>query len=173
VTAFAARALAWIRGVIGLSIFGLLVVLPFQDFGRRASETLGTRPLPSIGLGLAFMFVAPVVAIMVFAFGLFAGGSWIGLFGLALYAMAIAVGYEIGALWVGSFVLSRLLSKPDIHPGWGVLAGVLIISILAIIPLLGGLITFVAMLFGLGALVLTVAARWAPPASSRTEPEAA
>lgn len=169
VGAFAARALAWIRGVIGLSIFGLLVVLPFQDFGRRASATLGTRPLPSIGLGLAFLFIAPVVGLMVFVFGLFAGGSWIGLFGLALYAMAVAVGYEIGALWVGGFVLSRLLSKPDVHPGWGVLAGVLIISILAIVPLLGGLITFVAMLFGLGAVVLTVAARWAPPPGAVAE----
>jgi cytoskeletal protein CcmA (bactofilin family) len=162
--AFAARALAWIRGLIGLAIFGLLVVLPFQDSMRRASTTLGTKPLPSIGLGLAFLFIAPVVALMVFVFGLFSGGSWIGLFGLALYAMAIAVGYEVGALWVGTFVLGRLLSKPDVHPGWGVLAGVLVISILAIVPFLGGLITFVATLFGLGALVLTVAARWAPPA---------
>lgn len=164
--AFIARAIAWIRGVIGLSIFGLLVILPFQDFGRRAKATMGAKPLPSIGLGLAFAFVAPVVALMVFLFGLFAGGAWIGLFGLALYAMAIAVGYEVGALWVGSFVLGRVLAKPDIHPGWGVLAGVLIISILAIVPFLGGLITFVAMLFGLGALVLTVAARWAPPVES-------
>lgn len=164
VGAFAARAITWIRGVIGLAVFGLLAVLPFQDFGRRASATLGAKPLPSIGLGLAFLFIAPVVALMVFALGLFSGGSWIGLFGLAIYAMAIAVGYEVGALWVGSFVLGRLLSKPDIHPGWGVLAGVLIVSILAIIPFLGGLVTFVATLFGLGALVLTVAGRWAPPA---------
>jgi len=160
----------WIRLVIGLFALGLLVLLPFGSFSRRASDAIGRMPLASLGLGLAVLIGVPILALIVFILGLLVGGWPLSLAALALLAIATAVGYVLAALFVGRNGL-RLLARQEVHPLLGLLAGLVILTAVGLIPVLGGLVGLVAVVFGLGALTLTLFQSWrrSPPAAASAQ----
>ena len=168
---------AWVRLVVGLFALGLVVVLLFGAFSRRASDAIGREPLPSLGLGLAVMVGAPIAALIVFVLGLLVGGWPLGIAVLALLAIAVAIGYVLSALFVGQNGF-RLVRLPGVHPLLALLAGLIVLTAAGLIPFVGWLIALAAVVFGLGALTLTLFRYWrggAPAAASaqgvRTAPD--
>jgi len=154
--------IGWLRLVVGLFVLGLIVVLPFGAFSRRASDAIGREPLPSLGLGLAVLVGVPIAALIVFVLGLLAGGWPLALAGLALLAIAAAVGYVLASLFVGRAAF-RLLGRPEAHPLLALLVGLVVLTALGLIPFVGGLIDLVATVAGLGALALTLFRSWRGP----------
>jgi hypothetical protein len=73
---------------------------------------------------------------------------------LSLYITAIFVSRIFVALWLGLVVLEKIGRRA--HEAWAVVIGLFIFSALGLIPILGGIISLVAILLGLGALVLTL-----------------
>jgi hypothetical protein len=151
--------IGWIRLVIGLFALGLLVLLPFGGFSRRASDAIGRAPLASLGLGLGMLIGVPILALIIFVLGLLVGGWPLSLAALALLAIATAVGYVLAALFVGRNGL-RLLARREVHPLLGLLAGLVLLTAVGLIPILGGLVGLVAVVFGLGALTVTLFQSW-------------
>jgi hypothetical protein len=172
-------ALGWLRALVGLSLLGLLVVLLFPGATRSAADTLAASPWSSLGLGFALLVGVPMLAIMVFVAGIFVGGWWLGLMLLALYAITATVGYVIAAEFVGRLVLG-LVDRRKEHLVWGLLLGLVLLGVVSLVPFLGGLAIFAALVFGLGALALaafrayprpdTSMAPRAPPKPVPTEP---
>ncbi|TMC02403.1 MAG: DUF342 domain-containing protein [Chloroflexi bacterium] len=156
--------LGWIRLLVGLFVLGLLVLLPFGAFGRRAADAIGREPLPSLGLGLAALVGVPVVALIVFVLGLLVGGWPLAVAALVLLTLAAAVGYVLAALFVGRAGF-RLLGRPQTHPLLALLVGLVALTAVGLIPFLGGLIGLAATVLGLGALVLTLYRSWRGPAA--------
>lgn len=154
----------WIRLVIGLFVLGLLVLLPFGAFGRRAADAIGGDPLPSLGLGLAVLIGVPIAALIVFVLGLLVGGWPLALAGLALLAIGAAVGYVLAAVFVGRAAF-RLL-RTQAHPLLELLVGLVVLTAVGLIPILGGLIDFAAVVVGLGALALTLFRSWRGPGAA-------
>ena len=107
-------------------------------------ENLG----PSIGWGLLAFFGLPILAIIALVTIV---GIPLGLGVLAALALIYTLGYSATAWIIGRrilrpatpWVLAFLL-------GWGIL------RLLALIPIVGGLIWFAAVVFGLGALTVTI-----------------
>ncbi len=155
----AGALVGWIRLMIGLFVLGLLVLLPFGAFSRRASDAIGGAPLATLGLGLAVLIGVPIVALIVFVLGLLVGGWPLSLGALALLAIAMAVGYVLAALFVGRSGL-RLLGQPEVHPLLALLVGLVLLTAVGLVPFLGGLIGLAAVVFGLGALTLTLVRSW-------------
>lgn len=155
VSAFATFVL-WLRRLIGLLLFGLIVVLAFPRFTERAAGEIRGRPLPSLGLGLAFLIGVPWVAAMVFVIGVLVGGWWIALFAIALYAIAVAVATIVSAVFLGRWIFGL---SPGRHPHHvlALLIGLLILTVLETVPLLGVLVRMAEVVFGLGAVVLAIA----------------
>ncbi|HXM57695.1 MAG TPA: hypothetical protein VOB72_20020 [Candidatus Dormibacteraeota bacterium] len=149
----------WLRLMVGLFALGLLLLLPFGAFSRRASETIGRAPLPSVGLGLAVLFGVPIAALIVFVLGLLVGGWALALAALAVLAIATAIGYVVSALFVGRSGF-RLVGRPEAHPLLALLVGLAVLTALGLVPILGGLIGLAAVAFGLGALTLTLFRMW-------------
>jgi cytoskeletal protein CcmA (bactofilin family) len=166
--------LGWIRLVIGLFALGLLVLLPFRAFGRRAADAIGGDTLPSLGLGLAVLIGIPIAALVVFVLGLLVGGWPLSLAALALLAIGAAVGYVLAAVFVGRAAF-RLL-RTEAHPVLELLVGLVVLTAAGLIPILGGLVDLAAIVLGLGALVLTLFRSWRGPATAvpagRTAPVA-
>lgn len=153
--AIAATKIAlWIAFTVSALLLGLAFVLLFPGAADRVEQAGGTRTGAAVGWGLLLFFGLPILSVLLLV-------TVVGIpLGLALmlsivplYALAYVVaGYFLGRRFVKA-PRSRLLA---------VLAGVVVLRVLAFIPFLGGLVWFAATVFGLG--LLTVAARTRPGA---------
>lgn len=148
-------AFFWARWLVGLFALGLLLVFLFPDFARRSTVMLRQQPLPSLGWGAALFVVLPIAAALVFMVGLLIGGWWIGLFILALYGLAMALSIPVVGMLLGRWLLERF-HQTGAHLVVALLVGLVLLSLVRLVPILGGLVLLATVLFGLGALLLTV-----------------
>jgi cytoskeletal protein CcmA (bactofilin family) len=152
------RFINWVRGLIGMFIFGLLLVLPFKGFFQRATDTISRSVLASVGVGLLMLFLFPLVGMFLLLLGILAGGWWISFFVFVLFLFAVATGYVVSALGVGRWI-GGLLGGRGLPIGLVLLMGLLALALVKTIPILGWMVACVAMLLGFGALGLAVARR--------------
>ena len=148
-------ALVWLRGLVGIFLLGLALVLLMPAFTRRSTSALVSSVGASLGFGVLLLVGVPILAMLVFAVGLLIGGWWLGIVLLFLYALALGVGYIVSAVLVGDVILARLLPGRA-HAASSVLLGVLVLGSLALIPVVGAIVSGAATTAGLGALGLMV-----------------
>ena len=141
-----------VAGLLWLMVTGVVLLLLFPGVFARSARTIATNPWKSLGLGLAALVVTPVV-VMILLFTVL--GIPLAFTAMALYAVALLVGFLVAAVFLGD--VGGLLGQRRPSPGGQIvrLLGALIVLALARwIPVVGGLILCLALLFGLGALVL-------------------
>lgn len=157
---------AWVRMLIGLVIVGLAVVLLAPGFSRRAIGRVERRPWQSAGLGLVLVITVPIAAVLVFAAGLFVGAWWLALILMALYALALPVSLVVAGLGLGHWIAARV-GRADVALPWTLLVGVVLLSVVSVVPWIGAIAVVLAALLGFGALIgsLTSGAR---PVERRT-----
>jgi cytoskeletal protein CcmA (bactofilin family) len=150
----AALVVEWLKGLIGLLILGLLVVFFFPGFSRRAGEALVRSPWLTLGIGALVLIGLPILSVIFFAVGGLIGGWWIGFVVLALFGVALALSIPVAAVGVGGALL-RIARRPV--PVWlALFIGLVALLLVALIPILGGLVIFCALLFGMGATTIAV-----------------
>jgi hypothetical protein len=147
---------SWLQGLIGIFALGLLLILLLPALSARAIDTERAQPWASLGIGAAICVLTPIAALIVFIIGIFIGGWWLGLLLFPLWILALAIGYVVSGLLLGRLIFTQL--------GWGsyhdvlkLLGGLLVLSIVVIIPVLGWLVGLAALVFGTGALAIAVA----------------
>jgi hypothetical protein len=142
------RRILWILGVL---LAGAATVALFPRFMAGAADILPQRPLLSALVGLGWAVLVPIVAV-------FAAITFIGLplalLAIAVYAVVLGIATIPFALWLG-----RLLLGARTQPGRSgalvsFLVGALLLTILALIPVVGGFVTMIAVCLGLGGLLL-------------------
>jgi cytoskeletal protein CcmA (bactofilin family) len=154
VTGPAALVVEWLRGLIGLLILGILVVFFFPGFSRRAGEALVRSPWLTLAIGALVLIGLPILAIVFFAVGALIGGWWIGFVVIALLVVVLALSLPVAAVGVGGALL-RMTRRPV--PVWlALFIGLIVLLLVALIPILGGLVIFCALLFGMGATTIAV-----------------
>jgi cytoskeletal protein CcmA (bactofilin family) len=139
--------------MLSLMVTGAVLVLLFPSASSAAASEIGRAPWKSLGLGLALLTATPLVIVLLFASVL---GAWLGLILLAAYLVALLVGFLTGALFVGEAGL-RLARREEAGKAWRIaalVAALLVAGVLGFVPVVGGLVTFALLLFGLGALAL-------------------
>jgi hypothetical protein len=132
-------------------ILSLLLLHFLPRFTRDNVAVLRERYWQSLGFGALVLVATPIVAFLLIATLL---GLPLGLILLSLYITAIFVSRIFVALWLGLVVLEKIGRRA--HEAWAMVIGLFIFSALGLIPILGGIISLVAILLGLGALVLTL-----------------
>ena len=164
-----------VRRLVALLLVGLLIAWLAPRWITGPAEKLRSRPLPSLGLGLVGLVVAPVawfvalglIILVAVIFGLLslgaltvltllAGFSALGLASVAVlltlcYLCQAIVAY-LGGLWLVSRIRpewSRRVSAP-------MLIGLFILGLLSAVPIAGGILQFVVVVAGLGAIILAV-----------------
>ena len=159
--------------LLALLVVGLLLVWLAPRFMQNGAAALQAKPLPSLGWGIVSIIVffitllalTAIVLVLAVMLGLVTIGELVGpivigglLAGGGLtYAFAMAVTY-ISKILVSYLAGRWILTK--IKPDWAAKAalplilGVVIFAILVAIPYLGTLVTWLAILFGLGAIWL-------------------
>ena len=166
-----------VRRLVSLLVVGLLVAWLAPRWITGPADRLHAKPLRGLGMGVIGAVAAPVswfvalgvIVLVAVVFGLLSLGGLTGLtllaglpaLGIVAFAILFVVGYlslAIVSYLGGQFVLARA------RPAWNhgvvnpVLAGTVILGILFAVPVLGGWVQFLAVLAGIGALVMTLSA---------------
>lgn len=164
-----------IRRLVALLLIGLLIAVLAPRWVTIPAGKLVSSPWPSLGVGLAGLIAAPITWFVAFGvivaiavlFGLLSLGSLTGLtllaglpaLGVAFVAIVFVLSYlcqAIVAYLVGRWILGR------VQPEWNgkiyapVLTGLFILGLLFAVPVAGGVLQFVIVLAGLGAIILVV-----------------
>jgi cytoskeletal protein CcmA (bactofilin family) len=149
----------WIAFSISTLVAGLLLYLLAPRALDAARAAARERTGGAVGWGLLTFFGVPIVAILAF----------LTIVGIPL---AIALLLAVFPLYVLGYVTSAWLlglRLIDGRPVLGFLAGWAILRVLALVPVLGGLVWFGATVFGLGALAVAAwRARGGPARATAT-----
>ena len=140
--------------LLGLLAAGMLLIALFPHFIAAALRAIDISSLRSLGLGTAIFFsVPPVILLLVITII----GIPIAFALLALYATALLTGYLVAALFVGTRLLRIARRDGAARPGWqfaALAAALLLLWAARQIPYAGALVIFLALVAGLGAIVL-------------------
>lgn len=152
----------WLAVSVSTLVVGLVLVWLTGRGAAWILEAGRTGIGPAIGFGLLAFFGLPILAIIAL---LTLVGIPLGLGLLAALGLIYALGYGATAWIVGR----RILREPTAWilaflVGWGIL------RVLALIPILGGLVWFAAVVLGLGALLVAI---WRARTTSRPAQAAA
>jgi cytoskeletal protein CcmA (bactofilin family) len=137
--------------LLSLMIAGVVLYLVFPRVAERATQSLRDAPWPCLGFGLAVFAGTPVVIAILLGIGI---GVWLALILLLAYLLILILGYFTGALFVGEAGL-RLIKKQETTKTARAIAlcvALLLLAIVNVIPLIGGLIFWLVLLAGVGAL---------------------
>ncbi|HET9662740.1 MAG TPA: polymer-forming cytoskeletal protein [Burkholderiales bacterium] len=141
--------------LLGLLAAGALLLALFPRFTAHAVQALGASPLRSMGLGTAVFFSLPPV-ILLLAITII--GIPIALVLAAVYGAAMLVGYLVAACFIGERLLHAMQRRQQpTSYGWRIatLAVALLLLRLAYgIPYAGTFLFLIALIAGLGAMVL-------------------
>ena len=131
-------------------IVGLLLIGFFPHFSGTTVSTLRKRPWASLGLGFA-LFAAGPVALLIIAITVV--GIPLALILLALYLIGLYLAKIFVISWAGTSILQRW-GKAE-RTFWAFFTGLILYSLLTLVPFLGGLIGLFVIFFGLGAAVMS------------------
>ena len=151
--------LVWIGFAASTFVAGALLLL-LAPRAAVAVATAGTAAVgPSIGWGFATLFGLPIA-------GGIAVVTIVGIpLGIALLLALFAI-YLVGAA-AGAFAFGRVIVRPPTSPWLALLAGWAIVMGVSLVPFLGGLAGFAAVVWGLGAITVAMwRARRAPAAAA-------
>jgi cytoskeletal protein CcmA (bactofilin family) len=176
---FMGYALNVIREFLTLVLLGALAVWLCPKVLSRTAGTLRDKPLPALGWGFLVLIIGVTALILagiaifllglavgvVTLFGLMGvvygiGFSALGLAGAVFLALAQFGSKLVVAVLIGD-VLFRLIRKDySSSMFWPLLVGVLLLTVVNAIPILGILVSLFAILFGTGAIWIVFRDWW-------------
>jgi hypothetical protein len=146
------RGLDWLRGLIAFTIVGALMLLVAPGLKVRARTANQSLPFTRFGIGTILALDIPLVSLVMIAVGLPFGLWWVGLLGLVVFLAIAVTGYTFAAYQLGRLALDNLgngrLGWPAALP-----LGVGVLTAIGLIPYVGGIITLLAVLYGMGSML--------------------
>jgi cytoskeletal protein CcmA (bactofilin family) len=152
------RGIGWVWS-IGLLIVAAILVSALPGVYTGVSAAVRARWALSLLIGFIALVCIPVAAFIAM---LTVIGVPLALVTLALYLALLVAGYVSAGISIGQLALQRFHAARAAQAGWRVAAamlGMLAISLLGRLPLIGGLVIFAAMLLGIGALLMQLQPR--------------
>jgi hypothetical protein len=140
----------WFAGVF---FVGVLFLTLFPGVSSRAADTIGREPLQSLGIGFAVLACVPFLAVALLITII---GIPLALLLVPLYLLLLFLGWIVAALFVGQRGLAALRGPGPATTGSRLFALLIALVALALarhLPFVGGLIAFVTLIAGMGALV--------------------
>ncbi len=139
---------------LSLLVSGIVLFLLFPAFTYAAARNIRTDPWKSLGLGFVLLIVTPfaVMALMITVLGI-----PLAFIMFAMYLISLPLSFIITMLFLGDASVRLMRRTASLSRAWGVAAlviGFIILTLLQLIPVVGGLAGFLALILGFGALGL-------------------
>lgn len=136
--------------LIGTLLLGILAVHFMPAQARRTRSALASRPLTSLGLGALVCIAVPLGALIA---AITIVGLPLAIVATALFIAGLQLGWVFAAAGLAGELATRIQQGPPSAPAEVlVVAGLLVLSLLTRLPILGGVIWIVVVFLGAGAL---------------------
>ena len=146
---------------LGLLVAGIVLFLLFPGLTVASARTIQTDPWKSLGLGFVLLVVTPVAGVLLMVS---LAGIPVALALLALYGVSLLAAYLTAVFFLGEAGARLFRRAPETSKGarliWFVVA-LIVLSLFRLIPVLGGILLFLALVFGLGAWGMQLCRRYA------------
>lgn len=149
---------SFILGLLAALALGLILIYLFPDFVGGLVELIKDSPLKTGLLGFLALIFLPILSIILLI-TIFGWSLSVLIF--LLFALALLIATVPVKLLAGEIIYNKILNK-NAGKMMYYLVGAVIFAILYEIPFLGGLIRFIALLIGLGAIVSWLGIRARP-----------
>ena len=137
----------------GSALLGALAVKLFPSVPEQISREGWQRPLQSFGIGLVIFLLTPLVGFLV---ALTVIGLPLTLALALVYGLALLLAWPALGLFIGA-VLARAVRRDNaVHAAWLLVVGLVTLHLVTHLPVLGGLLAFLGLVFGLGLLAQIV-----------------
>ena len=158
---FAFVTLAAIAKFLSIFVSALIVGLAFSKYAITLVETAAARPFYETGRGFMTFVMLPVFSVILFVTVM---GIPLALLGFAIFA-ALAIFASITApIILGSLVYRFFTKRPYVEVSWKtILLGVVLFTLVGMVPFLGPLAIFLLMLLAIGASIkikIDIAKNW-------------
>lgn len=146
-----ATGVAW---TIGLAVIAAVLLAALPGFTATVGRTLRARPGVSMLLGFVLLVCTPVAVVILMVTLV---GIPLALLGLLLYVALLPLGYIVAAIALADGAIGRWQPQHGARTGLrlaATVAALLLLMLLGWIPVVGTLTGMLAMLAGVGALLL-------------------
>ena len=158
----AGRFLWWFAYSVSVLAVGLLVLAFAPGLAMSVRDVVRRRTGASIGLGVALFFLLPIASLILLVSVI---GTPLGFFLLLALALIYTVGYAVALYALGTIVV-----PPDKNRFLVFVIGWLIVRVVALIPVVGGLLWMAGAIWGLGLLLVAGRARQPALPATTTPP---
>jgi cytoskeletal protein CcmA (bactofilin family) len=132
-------------------IVGVVLVALFSTFVRTMMDTLKKKPWWSLLVGFLTVIIVPIAVIILF----FLLVGWpFAVFGIYAYTVLFYLASIFVSLVLGELVIRLFKKDGEISLYLSFIVGLVIITILGLIPILGFVVNLFVLLFGVGMLVI-------------------
>jgi len=148
---FGILTFAFLMKILIYIVTGLILVLLFNKLVEPVVKDGLKNFWPSLGIGFAALILIPLICIILLITVI--GSMMAGFLGI-LYALFLILALPLGSIVFGSWLIKLFNNKKTTYQvDWqAVVVGVILLSIISLIPIFGWLIAFIFMLIALGAL---------------------
>lgn len=135
--------------LISLAIIGVLVIRFFPKFSDETAKLTGANFWTNLVVGVLALFITSITFILLIITIIGAPLAFIMLFafGVVIYISKIFV-----SIWLGRFLAEKLNQKWNLYVAF--LIGLISLTIITLIPIIGTLVAIIVLFAGLGALLI-------------------
>lgn len=144
---FGAKIAGTIFGVLSALVIGFIFLKIYPRYSELVVKTITEKPWKSLGIGFASLFLFPIAFTFLLVTVI---GIPLALILLAGYLVYIYTSKILFMLWVGAKISPKASSLMKLF------LGVVLFYLVSLLPLFGGILTFFAILFGFGALLISM-----------------
>ncbi len=136
--------------ILGLIIVGLILLYVFRNLTENTVKEGLNNFWKSLATGLVLLFIIPIIMILLFITVI---GIWPGIIVGVLYILSIFLAISLSGITFGSWAISVIRKNKDYPINWKiVVVGVLALTIITFIPIIGGIVCFIFVLINFGAI---------------------
>lgn len=144
------KLVAGLVSFVSTLLLGLLLLYIYPVFTSRVASKIQEQPWVVLGIGGALLFGVPMLIVLCMVSIL---GIPIGLMLGAMFVVTLYLGRVFVMLWLGQRLLKLVSDSSSAARAF--VTGLVTYFILALVPLVGGLLTVATIATGLGAILMT------------------
>ncbi len=146
VSTFSTKAVSWLYSLVSFLFVGIILILFLPKWFEKVSDITTEQTLKSIGTGFLILVTTPIIAVIALV-------TLIGIPITLITTLIYIFIFYIAKYWI-AYCIGRIISKSKWSPILTIIVGIIILQVVFIIPIIGGLASFIVMLAGAGAVWL-------------------
>lgn len=133
--------------IASIMLLGFIINAMFPKAYEKVLDELSANKIfKNIGIGLLTLIIVPIVTIILLCTIV---GVRLGFVLLLIYILLLLLAILFASVLVGNLVLTKLFKGED-NSYLSIAIGIIVLKLVGLIPVLGGLVYFLALLYGIG-----------------------